>query len=70
MKYKNEKTDNDELNLIHNYATLSTNTNDECFYYIFSKSGFTDALLEKQGKDKVRLVTLDEIYKKTKTCMQ
>ena len=61
-KYKNEKTDIDELNLIRAYASLFTNANDECFYYIFSKSGFTDALLKKQEKGKVRLVTLEEMY--------
>ena len=63
-KYKNEKTDIDELNLIRAYASLFTNANDECFYYIFSKSGFTDVLLEKQEKDEVRLVTLEEMYEK------
>ena len=61
-KYKNEKTDIDELNLIRVYASLFTNANDECYYYIFSKSGFTDALLEKQEKGEVRLVTLEEMY--------
>ena len=61
-KYKNEKTDIDELNLIRAYASLFTNANDECFYYIFSKSGFTDALLEKQDKGEVQLVTLEEMY--------
>ena len=62
-KYDNEKTDLDELNLIRAYASLFTNANDECFYYIFSKSGFTDALLEKQEKGEVQLVTLEEMYK-------
>jgi hypothetical protein len=61
-KYKNEKTDIDELHLIQYYASLFTNTNDECFYYIFSKAGFTDELLEKQTKGEVRLVTLEEMY--------
>ncbi|MBR4908580.1 MAG: ATP-binding protein [Acidaminococcaceae bacterium] len=61
-KYKNEKTDTDELYLMQRYASLFTNTNDECFYYIFSKSGFTDALLEKQEKGEVRLITLGEMY--------
>ena len=61
-KYKNEKTDIDELYLMQHYASLFTNANDECYYYIFSKSGFTDALLEKQEREKVRLVTLEEMY--------
>ena len=61
-KYKPEKTDVDELYLIQHYASLFTNANNECFYYIFSKSGFTDALLEKQDKSEVLLVTLEEMY--------
>ena len=64
-KYKNEKTDIDELYLIQHYASLFTNANDERFYYIFSKTGFTDALLEKQEKGEVRLVTLEEMYGKS-----
>lgn len=63
-KYKNVKTDIDELYLIQHYASLFTNANDECFYYIFSRSGFTDALLEKQDEGEVRLVTLEEMYGK------
>ena len=63
-KYNNEKTDIDELNLIRAYASIFTNANDECFYYIFSRSGFTDALLEKQDEGEVRLVTLGEMYGK------
>ena len=43
-------------------ASIITNAQDECFYYIFSKSGFTDALLEKQDKSEVLLVTLEEMY--------
>lgn len=31
-------------------------------YYIFSKGGFTDGLIEKAKEDDVRLVTLDEMY--------
>ena len=65
-KFRNEKTDIDELNLIRRYASLITNTNDKCFYYIFSKAGFTDALLEKQDKGEVTLVTLEEMYKRSK----
>ena len=61
-KYKNERIGPEELNLIRNYASLFTNANDECYYYIFSKTGFTDALLEKQKKGEVKLVTMDELY--------
>lgn len=61
-KYKNELIGTDELNLIRNYASLFTNANDKCYYYIFSKTGFTDALLEKQKKGEVKLVTMEELY--------
>ena len=44
------------------YASLFTNANDTYYYYIFSKSGFTEALLEKQAKGEVRLITLEEMY--------
>ena len=63
-KYKNEKTGIEELNLIQRYASLFTNVHDECFYYIFSKAGFTDTLQEKQDKGEVKLVTLEELYEK------
>ena len=61
-KYKNEKTGIDELYLMQHYASLFTNVNDTCYYYIFSKTGFTNALLEKQEKGEVRLITLREMY--------
>ena len=63
LQIKNEKTDIDEFNSINNCASLFINTNkDECFYYIFSKADFTDRLLEKQEKEEIALVTLEEIY--------
>ena len=61
-KFKNEKIGTKELDLIRAYASVLANANDECFYYIFSKAGFTDALLEKQKQGEVMLVTLDEMY--------
>ena len=61
-KFKNEKIGTGELDLIRNYASVFTNANDACFYYIFSKSGFTEALLEKQKNGEVVLITMDEIY--------
>ena len=32
-------------------------------YYIFSKGGFTEGLLQAQERGKVRLITLEDLYK-------
>ena len=64
-KYKNEKIGVDELELLKNYATVF-GFGDSYKYYIFSKSGFTDPLLELGKKGEVTLVTLEEMYGKRK----
>lgn len=61
-KFKNEAIGTDELDLMQRYTALFTTAADECFYYIFSKSGFTGALLEKQKKGEVTLISLEEMY--------
>ena len=61
-KYTNSPVDVDELNRIRSYAEAFTTSNDACYYSIFSKSGFTDALREKQQNGEVILVTLEELY--------
>ena len=61
-KYKNHKIHTDELSLIKDYASLFTTNRDHCCYYIFSKSGFSDGLLEKQESGEVRLFTLNDLY--------
>jgi len=63
-KYRNEPVGAEELDLIRRYASIFTNANDECYYFIFSKSGFTKALKDKQEHGEVRLVTLEEMYDK------
>ena len=63
-KYKNEAVGTDELDLMREYASLFTTTNDECFYYVFSKSGFTSGLWEKQEQGEVVLVSIDDLYQK------
>ena len=62
-KYTNHPVDEDELLLIRSYAANFTNTNDTSFYYIFSKSGFTDALKARAEKGEVTLLTLEDIYR-------
>ena len=61
-KIKNEAIGTNELDLLKEYAALFATSNDECYYYIFSKSGFTSGLLERQQQGEVTLVSIDEIY--------
>lgn len=61
-KYKNELIGVDELDLIRDYASVITNENDSCYYYIFSKSGFTKGLQELVETGEVTLVNISELY--------
>lgn len=61
-KYRNEKIGMDELDLLREYAAVfGKGTN--YHYYIFSKGGFTEGLLQAQECGEVRLVTLEELYR-------
>ena len=62
-KYTSEPVGVNELELIREYASAFASENDECHYFIFSKSGFTEPLLERQKHGEVTLVTLEEMYK-------
>lgn len=59
-KYKNEQIGTDELRLIQDYSAIFTSAKDDCFYYIFSKSGFTNGLKEQENA--VNLLTLEDLY--------
>ena len=60
-KYRNEKIGMDELELIRNYVSVFRK--DGIFhYYIFSKGGFTPALLEAEARGEVTLLTLEDLY--------
>ena len=61
-KYRNEKIGMDELDLIRDYASAFGKGNNY-HYYIFSKGGFTDGLLQAQERGEVHLVTLKDLYK-------
>lgn len=61
-KYKNELIGTDELNLIRDYASVFTNGNDTCTYYIFSKAGFTNSLKELEAAGEVKLIALSDLY--------
>ncbi|MCI8382265.1 MAG: ATP-binding protein [Lachnospiraceae bacterium] len=61
-KYRNEKTGIEELELLRNYASVFRR--DGMFhYYIFSKSGFTPALLEAAKRGEVTLLMLEDLYR-------
>lgn len=63
-KYKNEKIGVDELELLRGYAAVFRKDG-KFHYYIFSKSGFTQSLLELAEQGAVTLLTLEDIYDKT-----
>ena len=62
-KYKNEQIGVDELELLKHYASVF-GKGTKYHYYIFSKSGFTKGLQERAKEEGVRLLTLDDIYRK------
>ena len=61
-KFKNEAIGTDELDLMKEYAAHFTTATDTCWYYVFSKSGFTGGLLEKQEQGAVKLVSIEQLY--------
>lgn len=65
-KYTNSPVGEDELALIREYASVFTDARDTCFYYIFSKSGFTSSLKDLANAGAVTLVSLDDIYRETR----
>ena len=60
-KYRNETIGMDELDLIRDYASVFGNGSNY-YYYIFSKGGFTDGLLQAQERGEVKLITLEDLY--------
>lgn len=60
-KYKNEKIGTDELALLMSYAS-AFRRDAKFHYYIFSKSGFTESLIEQAKQNGVRLCTMEDIY--------
>ena len=61
-KYRNEKIGVDELELLQKYASVFRK--DGVFhYFIFSKGGFTPALLEKGERGEAALLTLEDLYR-------
>ena len=61
-KYRNEKIGIEELELLRRYAAVFRQ-NGIFRYYIFSKGGFTQALLEAEMQGEVTLLTLEDLYR-------
>ena len=61
-KYRNEKIGIEELELLRRYAAVFRQ-NGILHYYIFSKGGFTQALLEAEMQGEVTLLTLEDLYR-------
>ena len=60
-KWRNEKTDKDVLETLLERRKLLPWFN-ECYYYIFSKSGFTAACQQLANEnDKVKLITYKDM---------
>lgn len=60
-KYQNEKIGLDELELIREYAQVF-GKGKKYYYYIFSKGGFTEGLIQAKNREEVRLIGLDDLY--------
>ena len=61
-KYRNEEIGIEELELLRRYAAVFRK-NGIFHYYIFSKGGFTPALLEAEMQGEVTLFTLGDLYR-------
>ena len=61
-KYRNEKIGIEELELLRRYASVFRK-NGIFHYFIFSKGGFTQALLEAEMQGEVTLFTLGDLYR-------
>ncbi len=61
-KYRNEKIGLDELNLLQEYAAVFGKGN-KYYYYIFSKGGFTEGLIQAAEANEVKLISLNDMYR-------
>ncbi len=60
-KFRESLVGEDELRLMEEYAKAMGHFGQR-YYYLFSKSGFTDSLMRQAQDEKVRLVTLKDMY--------
>ncbi|MCL2342004.1 MAG: hypothetical protein FWC53_02965 [Firmicutes bacterium] len=62
-KYRNEKSDIDVLDNLIRKSEMFDNKYTQRYYYLFSKSGFTNGLIEDTKKRKnVELIELNDLY--------
>lgn len=61
-KYSDDPADTYELEHMQRAVSEFTNANDECYYYIFSKSGFSEELNKLAGAGEVSLVSVEDLY--------
>ena len=60
--YGNERVSAAELASMKEKAMSFASEDDNCAYYIFSRSGFTRDLKEEENKGNVKLVTLEDLF--------
>lgn len=60
-KYTSREIGVEEFEKLKNYASVFAR-GAKCYFYIFSKSGFTKKLQEFSTTEEVKLITLDELY--------
>jgi hypothetical protein len=60
-KFRNEKIGMDELELLREYAKVF-GKGERYYYYIFSKGGFTQSLMEAANRGDVSLIGLGDMY--------
>lgn len=61
-RYADTPMDVEDLYRLRSHAALLADHNHACRFYLFSKAGFSGALLERQRLGEVRLVSLEEMY--------
>ncbi len=61
-KFRNELMSEDELERTKDYAE-AIGSYEKCYYYLFSKSGFTAPLKKKAAASDLRLITLKDMYR-------
>jgi uncharacterized protein len=60
-KFRNEKFDLSEFNDLISASEIFSNITDR-YYYIFVKSGYTQAVVDESKKYKVKLLTIDDLF--------
>lgn len=62
--YSDDLVEVSELDQMRSTVSEFTDANDECFYYIFAKTGFTPDLEKLRDAGEVRLVSIEDMYRR------